>query len=299
MKNGVYLNDETRIDGKIVIVTGANTGLGLETAKNLAQRGGKIYLACRNDQKGLKAVEIVQNSSGNQNVKFLKLNLASFKSVREFCKSFCESEDRLDILINNAGLLSSGGVSEDGFELSMATHHLGHFLLTNLLLKMLEKSDQGRIVVVTSRFHDGRGKIERNDQTFTHFPGTYQAYANSKLANLLFTREMARKMKNTKVTINACCPGQVLTDAYRNYSIIYRLLLRIYNIGRMQSVEKGASSLVMLAVDPDLKNVLGKYFASCVETKPSKEAEDDVTSTWLWNESVKLTDFYPANTLLS
>lgn len=201
----------TLIDGKIVLITGANTGIGKETAIDLARRGGKIYIACRNKVRGENALNDIRKQSGNENVHLLLLDLASLKSIREFSKKFHQLENKLDILVNNAGLLTQKrSVTEDGFEMHMGVNHLGHFLLTNLLLDMLKAAAPSRIVVVSSLIHkfDKMAKIDRDDfMTEKDYDG-YKGYGRSKLANVLFTRELSKRLQGTKVTVNSCHPGK-------------------------------------------------------------------------------------------
>jgi NAD(P)-dependent dehydrogenase (short-subunit alcohol dehydrogenase family) len=151
---GVFYKKDTRIDGKVVIVTGANTGIGKETAIDLAKRGGKVYIACRNLTKGEAALIDIKKESSSENVHLLHLDLASMESIRLFSKKFHELENQLHILINNAGLVAGPrAMTKDGFEAQMGTNHMGHFLLTNLLLDLLKQSAPSRIVVVASIFH--------------------------------------------------------------------------------------------------------------------------------------------------
>jgi retinol dehydrogenase 12 len=215
-RSGNYTNDAARIDGKVVIVTGANTGLGKATAVELAKRGGKVYIACRSEERAKAALVEIQEKSGSQNVHYIQLDLASLESIRNFSRKFHEIESRLDILVNNAGLLTGEGKTADGFDMTVGVNHLGVFLLTNLLLDLLKAAAPSRVVIVASDMHN-LGSIDK--ENFNHqkkFPGTWFAYANSKLANVLFARELAKKLEGTGVTVNACCPGPVNTEVARN-----------------------------------------------------------------------------------
>lgn len=189
--------------------------MGKANALDLAKRGGKIYLACRSEERGMAALNEIKQLSGSANLHFLALDLASLDSIRDFSKKFHELETRLDILINNAGLLSPLERTKDNFELNMGVNHLGHFLLTNLLLDLLKVAAPSRIVVVSSTLHS-IGVINKDDfNSEKSFPGTWKGYGNSKLANLLFVRKLATLLDGTGVTVNALCPGGVDTEATR------------------------------------------------------------------------------------
>ncbi|XP_037041998.1 retinol dehydrogenase 11-like [Bradysia coprophila] len=287
-----YLNDEIKIDGKVVIVTGGSSGLGLETARNLAGRGGRIYIASRDERKGNRGAESIRKSTGNQNVQFIKLNLASLKSVREFSETFHKIEKRLDILINNAGTASAFEKTEDNFELNMAVNHLGHFLLTNLLLDLLKASAPSRILVVSSIAHQIGLIIRDNLNSEIYFPGIIKAYSNSKLANILFTRELSRKLENSGVTVNSLDPGismsAIGSKLPSSIRIIFETLQQL--IGR--NPEHGAQTHLMLAVDQSVKNVSGKHFRDCIEQQPSYFARDKILARWFWADSAKLTKLY-------
>jgi NAD(P)-dependent dehydrogenase (short-subunit alcohol dehydrogenase family) len=197
----------TQIHGKVVVITGANAGIGKETAVDLAKRGGKVYIACRDIKRGEDALKEIKERSKSDNVHFLQLDLASMDSVREFSRKFHEAEDQLHILVNNAGIMACPkGKTKDGFELQLGTNHLGHFLLTNLLLDLLKSSAPSRVVVVSSLFHIV-GKIRQSDLNGDRFYFRWFAYASSKLANILFTNELAERLNGTGVTANSLHPG--------------------------------------------------------------------------------------------
>jgi NAD(P)-dependent dehydrogenase (short-subunit alcohol dehydrogenase family) len=207
MQGGQYTKD-TKINGKVVIITGANSGIGKETAIDLAKRGGKVYIACRDIKRGEDALKEIKEKSGTDNVYFLQLDLASLDSVREFSRKFHELESQLHILINNAGVMACPkSLTKDGFEMQLGTNHLGHFLLTNLLLHLLKASSPSRIIVVSSLFHIV-GKIRKNDLFGEKFYFRWFAYASSKLANILFSNELAKRLEGSGVTVNSCHPGK-------------------------------------------------------------------------------------------
>lgn len=220
-----YLNDTILIDGKVVIITGGTSGLGFETARNLAGRGGRIYISSRGDEKGNQAVESIRKLTGNDNVHFIKLDLGSIRSIREFSETFHSLENRLDILINNAGTASNYERTEDGFEENIGVNHLGHFLLTHLLLDLLKASAPSRIIVVSSMgFRIGVIRRDNlNSENF--FPGILYAYCNSKLANILFTRELSKKLESFGVTVNSLDPGLAMSGISQIYRTVSELSL--------------------------------------------------------------------------
>lgn len=286
-----YLNNDIKIDGKVVIVTGGTSGLGLETARNLAERGGRIYIASRGEKKGNEAAESIRQSTGNSNVQFIKLDLGSLKSVLEFSAAFHDIENRLDILINNAGITSDYKKTEDEFEMMMGVNHLGHFLLTNLLLDFLKASAPSRIVVVSSFVHR-IGVIFRNNlNSELYFPGIFKAYGNSKLANILFTRELSTRLVNSGVTVNCLDPGLSMSAIAQNLPSDIRLIVELLQQRFGRNPEHASQTHVMLAVDPSVNDVSGKYFMDCVEQEPSYFARDEGMARWLWDESAKLTRF--------
>ena len=208
------------LHGKTVIITGANTGIGLETAVDLAKRGARVVLACRSVEKGQAAVEVVKSRSKNENVVFIQLDLASLKSVRDFSAKVLQDEARIDILINNAGVsVPPYTKTEDGFELQIGVNHLAHFLLTNLLLERIKEAPSPRIVNVSSEAHK-YGKINFDDLQSEQSYTPMREYAQSKLANIIFTQSLAKRMKGTNVTTYSLHPGVVRTELGRHIRLI-------------------------------------------------------------------------------
>ena len=203
---------KARLDGKTVLITGGNSGIGKETAVELAKRGARVIAADK--EGGLETSQDIQRRSGNSDVQFYKFDLASLASVREFSGQILAREPRLDILINNAGVAGLPYVkTEDGFESHIGVNHLGHFLLTNLLLERLKESPSARIIVVASAWHYF-GKIQFDDLHLEHSYDIQKAYAQSKLANMLFMKSLARRLRGqdvSNVTVNAVHPGYVNT----------------------------------------------------------------------------------------
>ena len=206
---------QAKLDGKTVIITGANTGIGLETAVDLAKRNARVVLACRSVERGETAAVEVKERSGNDNVVFIQLDLASLDSVRKFAAKILEEEPRIDILINNAGVFNpTYRKSADGFELTFAVNHLGHFLLTNLLLDRIKEAPSARIVNVSSGAYKN-GLIDFDDLNPEQSYSSMKAYSRSKMANILFTRRLSKELQGTGVTVNALHPGVIYTNIFR------------------------------------------------------------------------------------
>ncbi|KAG5676985.1 hypothetical protein PVAND_006776 [Polypedilum vanderplanki] len=280
----------TRIDGKIVIITGANTGIGKETAIDLAKRGGKIYIACRDEKRGEDALKEIKERSDSDKVHFMQLDLASLESVRKFSQRFHERENQLHILINNAGVMACPRMeTKDGFELQIGTNHLGHFLLTHLLLDLLKSVSSSRIINVSSAAHKFGGVSKKDFMSQKNY-NRWFAYGQSKLANILFTRELAKRLKDyPNLTVNSCHPGAVNTELQRhmNKFLWEYTLLPILGIF-FKTPYEGAQTQIKLAVDPDLEGVTGKYFVDCKEAKTSKAAQNDDDAEWLYKKSIEL-----------
>ena len=205
------------LNGKTVIITGANTGIGKETAVDLAKRNARVILACRSVEKGEKAAVEVRKRSESDNVVFQQLDLASLTSVRQFAARILEEEPQLDILINNAGVMACPYMkTEDGFEMQFGVNHLGHFLLTNLLLDRLKEAPAARIVNVSSKLYKYCPGINFDDINSEHAYNPTKAYQQSKLANILFTRALAKMLQGSSVTINVLHPGVIRTELARH-----------------------------------------------------------------------------------
>ena len=214
---GAACKSKAKLDGKTVIITGANTGIGLETAVDLAKRNARVILACRSVERGETAAVEVRKRSGNDNVVFVQLDLASLDSVRKFAAKILEEEPRIDILINNAGVMAlpERKLTQDGFEMQFGTNHLGHFLLTYLLLNHIKEAPSARIVNVSSMGHSF-GKIDFNNLNSERSYSQWGAYGTSKLANILFTRSLAKCLQGTGITANVLHPGAIDTELGRN-----------------------------------------------------------------------------------
>ncbi|XP_056597828.1 retinol-DH_like_SDR_c domain-containing protein [Triplophysa dalaica] len=284
-----------RLDGKTVVITGANTGIGKETARDLAMRGARIVMACRDLSRAEKAAAEIRRSTGNGNIVVRQLDLASLFSVRQFAHEYVATENRLDILINNAGvMMCPKGLTEDGYETQFAVNHLGHFLLTVLLLDVLRKSTPSRVINVSSVAHKG-GKIHFDDLNFNKAPyDSLISYQQSKLANLLFTQELARRLKGSGVTVYALHPGVIRTELGRYVQTRHPLigtLLSIPAILLMKTPKQGAQTTIYCAVAEWLEPYSGCYFRDCKLKEPAPEGKDDLAALRLWEVSAKLVGY--------
>ncbi|XP_062867330.1 retinol dehydrogenase 12 [Trichomycterus rosablanca] len=265
-----------QLAGKTAIVTGANTGIGKFIALDFARRGARVILACRSEARGTAAMKEIQQRSGNQNVHLRIVDTSSLESVRNFATQILKEEKELHILVNNAGASGlSRAITKDGLEISFATNHVGPFLLTSLLLDLLKKSAPARIVNVSSTNHR-RGKVD-----FSHFRGenlTYtmdSVYNHTKLHNIIWTNELARRLQGTGVTANSLHPGVVMTEVMRNYNWLVRFIFNVVGIVFFKSSEEGAVSTIYCAVAEETKGITGKYFDSdCSLVLPALEALD-------------------------
>lgn len=282
---GSRYTKNTRIDGKVVLITGANTGIGKETAIALAQRGGKIYIACRSTERGNAARNDIIHRSKSSNVHYRQLDLASMKSIRKFVTEFVAEESQLHILINNAGVFACPqSQTEDGFEMQFGVNHLGHFLLTNLLL---DKLTPARIINVTSMLHL-KGEINKDDLMFEkHDYDPFIAYNQSKLANVIFTKELSRRYP--QISSFTLHPGLINTEAFRHLNdkmAILKPFSRLIAFLLFKTPEAGAQTTLYCALKPGLPS--GGYFNNCKLAKANPLADDERLSKFLWDESAKL-----------
>nr|XP_016940490.1 retinol dehydrogenase 13 [Drosophila suzukii] len=282
--------DET---GRVVIVTGCNQGIGKETVLELARRGATIYMACRDMRKCQQARQEIIKATNNHNVFARELDLCSMKSIRNFADGFKQEQNKLHILINNAGIMDCPKMlTKDGFEMQIGVNHMGHFLLTLLLLDVLKSSAPSRIVVLSSIAHRF-GRIKRDDLNSEKSYDRKMAYCQSKLANILFTRELSKRLEGTGVTVNALHPGVVNTELFRNTpflgSKIGKILIAPFIWIFIKTARNGAQTSLYAALDPSLENVSGKYFSDCKPKHVGSAAQYDDDAEFLWAESEKWT----------
>ncbi len=269
------------VSGKVCIVTGANTGIGAVTARELAHAGAHVFLACRSQERTAPVLEQIAAESANAKAEFLPLDLSDLSSVRECANAFLERDLPLHILMNNAGIAGQRGLTKDGFELAFGVNHLGHFLLTKLLLERLEESAPARIVIVSSGNHykvDGidLDAVRQPTKSVSGLP----EYSASKLANVLHAKELARRLP-PNVTTYALHPGVVASDVWRRVPWPVRSLMKLFMITN----EEGARTSLYCATSPELASESGKYYDGCREKRPNRVANDESLARELWDKS--------------
>jgi len=275
--------------GKICLITGGTNGIGKSTAQELARMGATVVIVGRNAQKTSQVVEEIRAATGNQNVDSLLADLSSQQEIRHLASEFRSKYSRLDVLLNNAGaVFMERQSSVDGIEMTLAVNHLASFLLTNLLLDTIKASAPARIVNVSSNAHK-RARID-----FDNLQGerSYSsgAYGNSKLANILFTIELARRLEGTGVTVNALHPGFVNTGFGKNNSgFLFRILGAVVPL-IARSPEQGAETSIYLASSPDVQNVTGEYFVDSKVAQAAPQASDTAVARKLWDVSAAMAE---------
>ncbi len=282
------------MQNKICLITGATTGIGYITALELARMGATVVGVGRNPDKADVAQKAIRSQTGNNRVEFLLGDLSLQKEVRRVADEFKSRYPRLDILINNAGALFIPRLeSGDGIEMTMALNHLGYFLLTHQLLPSLEKAPSARIINVASRAHR-RGHIDLQDLEKSRRYFGWSAYCQSKLANVLFTYELDRRLKLTggTITANALHPGFVATGFSKNNALWYRILSAPVFLTAI-STEKGAETSIYLASSPEVEGVSGKYFHRCKPVTSSPESYNETLAKHLWAWSAEKTGLPP------
>lgn len=275
------------LQGKICLITGGTNGIGKSTALALARMGATVVIVGRNPAKTAQVVEEIRAASGNKNVDSLLADLSSQQAIRRLATEFKSQYPALHVLLNNAGtMLFQRRLSVDGIEMMFAVNHLAYFLLTNLLLDRLTASAPARIVNVASDVHTS-GTIDFDNLQDAGRSGL-KVYGNTKLANILFTLELARRLEGTGVTANALHPGQVATGIAggngKVVAVAYGLMSRVFFL----TPEKGAATSIYLASSPEVEGVTGKYFANCKVKQPAPQATDMAVALKLWEVSAEM-----------
>lgn len=277
------------MSGKICLITGANSGIGKETALGLARYGATVIMVCRNPLKGEAARQEIQEKSGNPHVDLFMADLSSQQSIRQLAQDFQQKYTQLHILVNNAGsVFTRGMVSPDGIEMTLAVNHLASFLLTNLLLDTIKASTPARIVNVSSESHSA-GWLDFDDLQGKRQYRLLRAYAQSKLANVLFTYALARRLEGTSVTVNCLHPGRVSTNIWTSILPDWLHFLGIIARPFTISAEQGALTSIYLASSPAVEGITGKYFDQCQAVPSTKISYDQDVQERLWTISETLT----------
>ena len=268
--------------GRVALITGANTGIGLVAARELARRGAHVLIACRSQEKGKAAADEIRHAAAGAQVELLALDLGDFDSVRRCAAAFLARDLPLHLLINNAGLAGARGLTASGFELAFGTNHMGHFLLTQLLLDRIKAYVPARIVTVSSRAHTRVPGIDFSvlrepTKTRTGFP----EYGVSKLANLLFSAELGRRLAGSGVNTYALHPGVVATDVWREVPWLLRPLITWWMI----SAEEGAQTTIHCATSEAAAGDTGLYYDKCRPISPSRAGRDPALAAELWRRS--------------
>jgi retinol dehydrogenase 12 len=271
-------------NGKVALVTGANSGIGRVTARTLALQGWHVFLACRDEAKTRPVLDdIAAASGGAAKAEFLPLDLGDFDSVRRCAAAFLERKLPLQLFVANAGLAGARGMTKSGFELAFGVCHVGHFLLTDLLLPTIKASAPARIVVVASTAHYQARKgidfdaLRKRTASSTGLP----EYAVAKLSNVLFAKELARRLEGSGVTTYSLHPGVVATDVWRSVPRVLQPVIKLFMI----SEEQGAATTLHCATSAEAGKQTGLYYDKCKPKVPSAPAQDDALAQRLWDES--------------
>jgi retinol dehydrogenase-12 len=268
--------------GRVVLVTGASTGIGRVTARELAQQGAHVFAACRSAERAQAVIDEIRAAPGSGSVEFLPLELGDFESIRQCAKTFLARDLPLHVLINNAGHAGARGLTKDGFELAFGVNHLGHFLLTQLLVDRIKASAPARIVTVASKAHYRAPGIDwQAVREPTRTATGLKEYGISKLANVLFSAELGRRLNGTGITTYSLHPGVVASDIWRSVPWPLRSLIKLVLI----STERGALTTLHCATSPDAGTETGLFYDECRPKFPSRVAQDTNLAAELWQRS--------------
>lgn len=274
--------------GKTALITGGTAGIGLVTARQLARRGANVVIVGRDAPRGQAAVAAIDAAAGTARARFIAADLSSIAAIHDLATAVCADHPRLDVLLNNAGgMWGKRTLSPDGIEMTFAVNHLAYFALTLLLLPALQAAEAGRVVVVASEAHR-RVRLDFGDLEGERGYHAWRAYKRSKLANLLFTYALARRLRGGSVTVNALHPGFVATDIGTRHAFVPSWLWRMAVLAAID-VEKGAETSVYLASAADVASISGRYFTRCREAVSSAASREQLSAEHLWRESAKRT----------
>ncbi len=285
------ISSQAELEGRVALVTGGNSGIGKVTARELAAKGMRVFLTSRTLAKGKPIVDEIREQTNNPNVECLALELGEFDSVRQCAKDFLALDQPLHVLVNNAGIGVQRGLTPSGFELAFGTNHLGPFLLTGLLSERLVQSNSARIVIVSSVGHFSASGIDFEAvRRTTRSQSGSDEYYNSKLANVLFCKELARRLKGTGVNTYSLHPGVVATEVWRRFPRPITAIAKLF----MLSVEEGAVPSIYCATSPEVASHSGLYYDRCELKKASAHGRDEALAQRLWQQSEEWVGFeYP------
>jgi NAD(P)-dependent dehydrogenase (short-subunit alcohol dehydrogenase family) len=290
----MVVSENGGMEGKVVLITGGTSGIGRAAATALAAMGAEVAVTGRSRQRGEAAVEEIRDTSGNERVSLMLADLAVQTEVRGLAEEFRERYDRLDVLVNNAGIIQSKRTeTPDGLELTLAVNHLAPFLLTNLLLDLLKESAPSRIITVSSEARRG-AQIDFEDLQSERRYRAFKVYGMTKLANILFTYELAERLEGTGVVANCLHPGGVNTNFGANNRSFGTLLFRAFK-PFMRTPEQGADTIVYLAISPEAGKMTGRYLTDRKVVASFNEPHDEATQKRLWEVSETLTKFEVAS----
>jgi len=278
----------SELSGKSFLVTGANTGIGKATAIALAQRGGRVVLAARSEEKAQPVLEEIRALRKDAEVELMVLDLASLSQVERAAKTYLDAGKPLDVLVNNAGLAGTTGTTKDGLEITTGTNHIGPFLFTELLLPKLKEAKRARIVNVSSKSHYRAKKLDMSSihRPMKHAGQSLPYYEQSKLMNVIHAKELARRLEGTSVTTYSLHPGVVASDVWRSVPWPFRNLMKVFMI----TIEEGARTQLKCATAKELEGESGKYYDKEREVKPSRASLDEATWSELRDRSQEIVD---------
>ncbi|MCE7740690.1 MAG: SDR family oxidoreductase [Candidatus Heimdallarchaeota archaeon] len=280
------MSEDSWIKGKTCMITGANTGIGKETTRQLAALGSRVIMVCRNQEKGAYAKAEIIQTTDNENIELLICDLASLKDVKRFTDEFLQTHANLHVLINNAGVFHMKRTTTcDGYESTFAVNYLAHYYLTELLLPLLKRSSPSRIINLSSNIHRSF-KIKMKDPLLEKGYMGQQAYSNSKTAMVLFTNKLVRELEGTKVTVNSVNPGHVETQM--TTVGLSKWFRKIADLIPTRTIEQSAETSVYAASSNDLEGITGKYFTDCEESKTAKMTKNIHNQDFLWELSKRL-----------
>lgn len=278
-------NNKMKDNRKTCLITGSSSGIGKETAIELSRKGFRVIMLCRDSEKSRKAWEEVKELVGDNDVDLVYANLSSLDSIRKAADEIANKYNVIDVLINNAGVFKRKlSMSDDGIEMNLAVNFLAPFLLTNLLLPLLKKSDSARIINLTSELYkDGKVDFEK-DVTTKKYNGN-KVYADSKLLIVLFTYQLAKILKDENITVNCVHPGVVQTDVFREFPKWVNWMLGLF----ISKPEDGAKPSIYLASSDEVKNISGKYFSKMKVKVTTEVTHDENVRQYVWDYASKLT----------